>query len=73
MRYLLIAASALAVCGVLASTSAKADMLYYPGGPVKQGNMCQISTDSEKFYGYWSPCPKPAKVAKINKKKMKRS
>ena len=58
MRHLLIAAAALAVGGLLASTAARAEMLYYPGGPERSGNMCQISTDGDKNYGFWAPCAK---------------
>ena len=68
MRQLVILAAALAVGGLFAATAARADLLYYPGGPVKQGNMCQISTDPELNYGYWAPCPgEPVKVAKRTK------
>jgi hypothetical protein len=55
------ASAALAIGGLLASSSAHADiatgMAYVAGGPVKQGNMCQISTDPIKAYGFWKPCP----------------
>jgi hypothetical protein len=73
MRYALTVAAALAVGGLLASTAAQAELLYYPGGPVKQGNMCQRSTQGDDQFGYWAPCPEPAKPAKVAKrtKKMK--
>jgi hypothetical protein len=66
MRHLLIAAAALAVGGLLASTAARADMAYYQGGPVAQGGMCQLSTDGDGRYGYWAPCPAaPARTARV--------
>ena len=63
MRHLLIAAAALAVGGLVASTVARAEVLFYPGGPNRVGAVCQIQTDGENFYGYVAPCPAaPAKA-----------
>jgi hypothetical protein len=66
MRHLLTLAAALAVGGFLASTAAQADTLFYPGGPVKQGTMCQFNTDmsGDQKYGFWGPCPAPARAAR---------
>jgi hypothetical protein len=59
MRNLLVAAAALAVGGFLALTSARADMVFNAGGPLRQGNMCQFTTDpgDNGNFGYWAPCP----------------
>jgi hypothetical protein len=57
MRHLLTAAAVIAVGGFFALTPARAEMLYYQGGPVVQNGMCQISTDGDQRYGYWAPCP----------------
>lgn len=48
-------------------------MLYYQGGPVVNGAMCQVTTDGDGRYGYWTPCPTPAKHVHMAKrtKKMK--
>jgi hypothetical protein len=66
MRTLIVAAAALTVGGMLA-TSARADMLFNAGGPLRQGNMCQITTDmgDNGNFGYWAPCPdQPVSAAK---------
>ncbi len=74
MRQLFIAAAALAVGGLLASTAARAEMLYYPGGPERAGTMCQISTDGDKLYGYWAPCPAaPARAAQTGERAFDRA
>lgn len=57
MRHLLIAASAIAVCGFLASTSVRAEPLFEPGGPVKIGNMCKVMTSvGGNESGYYEQC-----------------
>ena len=65
MRHLLTAAVALAVGGFVATTAAHADMLYYQGGPVVNGSMCQVTTDGDNRYGYWMPCPASATVKHV--------
>lgn len=71
MRHLLIATAALAVGGLLASTAARADLAYQAGGPIKQGEMCQVNADpgNNDGFGYWAPCPnQPVQTAKRAKK-----
>lgn len=67
MRHALIAVAALAVGGFLASSAARAEMLFYAGGPVKQGTLCQFNTDmsGDQKYGYWGPCPAQARPARV--------
>jgi len=60
----LIGAAALAL--VFTATTARAD--YNGGGPVKKGKLCWAATDSLD-HGIWKACPKPAKHAKMAKKK----
>ena len=62
----LIGATALAI--VFGATTARAD--YNGGDPIKKGKMC-FATTSSLGHGYWANCPKPAKVAKVSKKKKK--
>ena len=75
MRYVVIAAAALAVSGLLTVTSSQAEPRYVPGGPAKLGNVCQASAGGEwdHEYGYITPCPKAKKVAAKAKKKSKKS
>ena len=63
MRHLLIAAAALSIGGLMAS-SAFADMLFTPGGPKQLGSMCRTTTDDfgVDSYGYWAPCPQQAQA-----------
>lgn len=71
MRYVLMAAAALAVSGFIALTPARAQM-HEVGGPIQSGNMCWISMDGiGGVFGYWKECPGPAKAAKKMKKKKK--
>jgi hypothetical protein len=68
MRYVLTAAAALAVGGFFAST-ASAEPMFYPGGPVQNGGMCQVYTGGDQYYGYLAPCPtQPVQVHKRSKK-----
>jgi hypothetical protein len=70
MRHAMNAIAAIAACGLIAATSAHAELQFQPGGPKQIGNMCQVFTDSEQMYGYLAPCPKPqAKAVKPRKKK----
>lgn len=69
MRFVLTAA-AIAISGLVVS-SANAEPTFVQGGPVKQGNMCQVSTSGgDAYFGYMTPCAPEAKPAKA-KKKMK--
>jgi Spy/CpxP family protein refolding chaperone len=68
MRQVLFAGAALAAAGLVAMTSANAQMAYEAGGPVKKGAMCQVNTGGDGYYGYWRECPAPAKVAHVKKK-----
>lgn len=75
MRYVITAAAALAVSGLLATTAARAEPLFEAGGPVKIGNLCSVSTDNDNngAYGYMEPCAQPQKAARVIKKKRTRS
>jgi hypothetical protein len=71
MRHIIAAAAAIAVCGLLASTTVRADPLFEAGGPAKIGALCHVSTDQNgnDSYGYFTGCPgEPVKVAKRTKK-----
>lgn len=70
MRRILTAAAALAVCGLIASVSARAEPVHYAGGPMAEGKLCWISTNNDLGYGYWRACPGPApKMKRAGKKK----
>jgi hypothetical protein len=60
MRHTLIAAAAIAACGILGSMPAHAQ--YQPGGPDRVGAMCKVITDGmgNDTYGYFAPCPPSA-------------
>jgi hypothetical protein len=64
MRSMMTAVAALAVCGLLASTSARAEEVHLAGGPVQVGNQCWVSTQSDQGFGYWRDCAKPAHASK---------
>jgi hypothetical protein len=68
MRYVLTAVAAIAVGGFFAS-SASAEPMFYPGGPVQNGGMCQVYTGGDQYYGYLAPCPNAASAVKPGKKK----
>ena len=71
MRHLITAVAAIAIGGFLASATVRADPRFEPGGPVRVGNMCQVSSDQDgsDSYGSWVPCPdQPAQVTKRTKK-----
>jgi hypothetical protein len=76
MRHFLIAAAALSIGGLMATSAfaqtyvpgsgayAASDMLFTPGGPNKLGNMCRVITDDfgNDTFGYWEPCPQQAQA-----------
>lgn len=64
MRFMMTAVVALAVGGLLASTSARAEEVHFAGGPVQAGNQCWVSTQSDQGFGYWRDCPQPAHMSK---------
>jgi hypothetical protein len=65
MRFILTAA---ALAAAFAVTTANAEPTYVQGGPVQQGNMCNISTTgSDGFFGYVAPCAPQAAPAKKKK------
>jgi hypothetical protein len=68
MRYFLTAAAALAACGLIASTAARAETPFVPGGPVKVGDMCKVTTDAmgNDSFGYYEPCPQ--QVVRVSKR-----
>jgi hypothetical protein len=68
MRRLLTTAAAVAVTGAFAVTPAHAEPAFYPGNPIQQGNMCQVYTDGDQYYGYLAPYPKPAQAVESRKK-----
>jgi hypothetical protein len=68
MRQVLLAGAVLAAAGLVAMTAARAQMAYEPGGPVKKGAMCQVTTGGDGYYGYWRECPAPARVVHMRKK-----
>lgn len=62
MRHILIAAAALAACGFIASSPARAQQgspPYAAGGPDRIAGWCKVSTDDNTEvdnYGYMVPC-----------------
>ena len=69
MRNFLATVAAIAVCGLVTVTAARADATHDLGGPVRNGNMCWVGTDGANgVFGYWNNCPKPAKTAHHAKK-----
>jgi phosphatidylethanolamine-binding protein (PEBP) family uncharacterized protein len=73
MRHILTAVAAIAACGLIATTAARAEQ-FQAGGPTKIGKMCLVNTsemDAGNF-GYVAPCP-PAKQAKAVKSRKKKS
>jgi hypothetical protein len=73
MRHILAAVAAIAVGGVLATTSARAEPVYEPGGPVQVGGYCIKVTDASGFglAGYYAPCPTPEMHIMKRHRKMK--
>jgi len=68
MPKVLTAVAAIAVCGLFAMTGASVQT-HDLGGMTKSGKMCWMGTDGlTGTYGYWAACPKPAKMAKHEKK-----
>jgi hypothetical protein len=55
MRYLVHAAAAVAIGAM--SAAAVAEPFHTPGGPIREGNMCWVTTHSDLGYGYWKNCP----------------
>lgn len=64
MRSMMAAVAALAVCGLFASTLARAEEVHYAGGPIQSGNQCWVSTNNDNGFGYWKDCPKPVHISK---------
>ena len=60
MRSMMTAVAALALCGLFAATSARAEETHNSGGPVQVGNQCWVSTHPDKDSGYWKDCPAQA-------------
>ena len=76
MRHILIAAAAIAVSGLLASSGVRAETPFNPGGPEKAGTQCKVITDDgAEMYGYYAAClPGSTPVARqVKKKKMNKS
>lgn len=66
MRLVLTAA---ALTATFAISSANAEPTFIPGGPVQQGNLCQVSGNGgDAMYGYLTPCAPQATVTKKKKK-----
>jgi hypothetical protein len=57
MRTMMTAVAALALCGLFAATSARAEEIHNGGSPVQAGNKCWVSTHADKDLGYWKDCP----------------
>jgi hypothetical protein len=55
MRYVLRAAIAAAICA-MSVTLAAAQSTHSAGGPLREGNMCWVSTNSDNGFGYWHEC-----------------
>jgi hypothetical protein len=68
MRKFLIAAGAIAVCGFAALTPVRADPVHDLGGPIRSGNMCWVSTNSDLGYGFWTECAEPEHMARRTKR-----
>jgi hypothetical protein len=63
MRSMMTAIAALALCGLVAATSARAEEIHNSGGPVRAGNQCWVSTHVDKDMGYWKDCPAEASAS----------
>jgi hypothetical protein len=72
MRTILTAAAvaAIAAAALSVASTANAEPTFVQGGPVQQGNMCQVNTVGDGYFGYMAPCPQPAAPVR-KKKKMK--
>jgi hypothetical protein len=68
MRHVLTAAAAIAVCGLLATASARAASTHFSGSPLQDGNQCWVSTNDLGF-GYWHDCPSQPVTHIVHKKK----
>jgi hypothetical protein len=76
MRHILIAAAAIAVSGLLASSGVRAETPFNAGGPAKTGQQCKVITDDgAEMYGYYANCPPGSTpvARQIKKKKMNKS
>jgi phosphatidylethanolamine-binding protein (PEBP) family uncharacterized protein len=73
MRHILTTVAAIAACGLIATTSARAQQQFEAGGPSRIGNNCLHNTSEADAgnFGYMAPCP-PAKQTKAVTKKMKK-
>jgi hypothetical protein len=60
MRTMMTAVAALALSGLFAGTSARAEEMHTGGGPVQAGNQCWVATHPDKDLGYWKDCPASA-------------
>jgi hypothetical protein len=60
MRTMMTAVAALALGGLFAATSARAEEMHTGGGPVQAGNQCWVMTHPDKDVGYWKDCPASA-------------
>lgn len=67
MRSTFIAIATLAASGLLATASARAEVLHHAGEPVQAGNQCWVSTNSDNGFGFWRDCPKPVSISKRKK------
>lgn len=67
MRSMMTAIATLAVCGMFATASARAETTHYAGGPVTVGNQCWVSTNNDNGFGFWKDCPKPSPVMRKKK------
>ena len=67
MRYVMIAAFALASCGFFA-LSAQAEPAHSLGGVTREGNMCWVSTQSDLGFGYWKACENTVRTTHHAKK-----
>ncbi|MBI1204331.1 MAG: hypothetical protein GC182_17670 [Rhodopseudomonas sp.] len=66
MRILLTIAALAAGLSVTAASAQN----YVQGGPVQQGNMCNISTTgSDGYFGYVAPCAPQVKIIKKRHRK----
>ena len=62
MHSMMTAVAALALGGLFATTSARAEEMHNGGGPIQAGNQCWVSTHPDKDLGYWKDCPAPART-----------
>jgi len=75
MRHFLTAAAAIAACGLIAATAARAEPAFEAGGPIRVGNMCSVSTDDANngSFGYKTLCPQTQQAKAVKRHKKSRS